>query len=168
MAAAGVPVVPAVEDDRRPTTRLAARGRRGRLPAHGQGRGGRRRQGDADRRAPRPSSPTRIAAARREASAAFGDGTLLVERLVEGARHVEVQVLADAHGDVVHLRERDCSTQRRHQKVLEEAPAPTISAAVRETLHRLGRRALAREVGYVNAGTVEFMVAGADAFYCSR
>jgi 3-methylcrotonyl-CoA carboxylase alpha subunit/acetyl-CoA/propionyl-CoA carboxylase biotin carboxyl carrier protein len=104
-----------------------------------------------------------IAAARREAGTAFGDDTLLIERLVERARHVEVQVLADAHGTVVHLRERDCSTQRRHQKVLEEAPAPTISDGVRETLLGSAVR-LAREVGYVNAGTVEFMVAGEEAF----
>src|SRR4029079_11304722 len=107
--------------------------------------------------------PAAIAAARRAANAAFGDGTLLVERLVEGARHVEVQVLADAHGGVVHLLERDCSTQRRHQKVLEEAPAPTISDSVRETLTGSAVR-LAPEVGYVNAGTVEFMVSGEDAF----
>jgi acetyl/propionyl-CoA carboxylase alpha subunit len=105
-----------------------------------------------------------IAAARREANAAFGDGTLLVERLVEGARHVEVQVLADAHGGVVHLLERDCSTQRRHQKVLEEAPAPTISDAVRETLTGSAVR-LAREVGYVNAGTVEFVLDGRDFYF---
>jgi 3-methylcrotonyl-CoA carboxylase alpha subunit/acetyl-CoA/propionyl-CoA carboxylase biotin carboxyl carrier protein len=103
--------------------------------------------------------PAAIAAARREARAAFGDATLLVERLVEGARHVEVQVLADARGNVVHLLERDCSTQRRHQKVLEEAPAPTISDGLRETLTGAAVR-LAREVGYVNAGTVEFMVSG--------
>jgi 3-methylcrotonyl-CoA carboxylase alpha subunit/acetyl-CoA/propionyl-CoA carboxylase biotin carboxyl carrier protein len=107
--------------------------------------------------------PAAIAAARREARAAFGDATLLVERLVEGARHVEVQVLADAHGAVVHLLERDCSTQRRHQKVVEEAPAPTISDALRETLTGAAVR-LAREVGYVNAGTVEFMVSGDEAF----
>ena len=73
-----------------------------------------------------------VAAAKREALAAFGDDTMLVEKYVEHGRHIEVQVMADAHGTVVHLFERDCSTQRRHQKVLEEAPAPTISAAVRD------------------------------------
>ena len=97
------------------------------------------------------------AAAAREARSAFGDDTLLVEQYVEHGRHIEVQVLADAHGHVVHLWERDCSTQRRHQKVLEEAPAPTISPAVRE-LVTSSAVALAREVGYTNAGTVEFLL----------
>ena len=100
-----------------------------------------------------------LASARREALSAFGDDTLLVERYVEHGRHVEVQIIADAHGNVVHLFDRDCSAQRRHQKVIEEAPAPTISAPVRRLLHE-SSVALAREVGYVNAGTVEFLVAG--------
>jgi 3-methylcrotonyl-CoA carboxylase alpha subunit/acetyl-CoA/propionyl-CoA carboxylase biotin carboxyl carrier protein len=103
--------------------------------------------------------PAALAAARREAAAAFGDDAMLLERYVERGRHVEVQVLADAHGHVVHLFERDCSVQRRHQKVLEEAPAPTITEAVRERLTSAAVR-LAAEVGYVNAGTVEFLVAG--------
>jgi acetyl-CoA/propionyl-CoA carboxylase, biotin carboxylase, biotin carboxyl carrier protein len=107
--------------------------------------------------------PGALAAARREALAAFGDGTLLVERYVERGRHVEVQILADQHGHVVHLFERDCSVQRRHQKVLEEAPAPTISAAVRDRLTSAAVR-LAATVGYVNAGTVEFLVAGEDVY----
>jgi acetyl-CoA/propionyl-CoA carboxylase biotin carboxyl carrier protein len=98
-----------------------------------------------------------LAAARREAASAFGDDTILVERYVERGRHVEVQVLADDHGNIVHLFERDCSTQRRHQKVLEEAPAPTISADVRRVLTE-SAVALAKAVGYVNAGTVEFLV----------
>ena len=98
-----------------------------------------------------------MAAAAREARSAFGDDTLLVEKYVEHGRHIEVQVLADAHGHVIHLWERDCSTQRRHQKVLEEAPAPTISPAVRE-LVTSSAVALAREVGYTNAGTVEFLL----------
>jgi acetyl-CoA/propionyl-CoA carboxylase, biotin carboxylase, biotin carboxyl carrier protein len=162
--AAGVPVVPAVEDDgARDDAALAARAAEQvgfplmvKAAAGGGGKGMRTvRAEDGLRDA--------IAAARREARAAFGDDTLLVERLVEGARHVEVQVLADAHGTVVHLLERDCSTQRRHQKVLEEAPAPTISDAVRATLTGAAVR-LAGEVGYVNAGTVEFMVSGEEAF----
>jgi 3-methylcrotonyl-CoA carboxylase alpha subunit/acetyl-CoA/propionyl-CoA carboxylase biotin carboxyl carrier protein len=105
-----------------------------------------------------------LAAARREALSAFGDDTILVERYVEHGRHVEVQVLADHHGNVVHLFERDCSAQRRHQKVIEEAPAPTISAAVRSVLHD-SSVALARQVGYTNAGTVEFLVAGEEVFF---
>jgi acetyl-CoA/propionyl-CoA carboxylase biotin carboxyl carrier protein len=102
-----------------------------------------------------------LAAAGREAAAAFGDDTLLIERYVERGRHVEVQVLGDRHGNVVHLLERDCSTQRRHQKVLEEAPAPTVSAETRARLHDWAV-ALAGEVGYVGAGTVEFLVDEAD------
>ena len=102
-----------------------------------------------------------LAAAGREAAAAFGDDTLLIERYVERGRHVEVQILGDRHGNVVHLRERDCSTQRRHQKVLEEAPAPTISSETRSRLHDWAV-ALAKEVGYVGAGTVEFLVDEAD------
>ncbi len=105
-----------------------------------------------------------LAAAKREALSAFGDDTILVERYVEHGRHVEVQVLADAHGHVVHLFERDCSAQRRHQKVIEEAPAPTISPAVRRTLTEASV-ALAAQVGYVNAGTVEFLVDGEDVFF---
>ncbi len=98
-----------------------------------------------------------VLAAAREAKAAFGDDTLLLEKYVESGRHVEVQVLADHHGTVVHLYERDCSAQRRHQKVIEEAPAPTVDAELR---HRLTSSAvaLARAVGYTNAGTVEFLV----------
>jgi len=98
-----------------------------------------------------------VAAARREASSSFGDDTLLVEKYVERGRHIEVQVLADAHGNVVHLFERDCSTQRRHQKVLEEAPAPTISEETRRSVTGAAV-ALASEVGYENAGTVEFLL----------
>jgi excisionase family DNA binding protein len=105
-----------------------------------------------------------LAAARREARAAFGDDRLILERLLEGARHVEVQVLFDAHGHGVHLGERDCSAQRRNQKIVEEAPAPSVSDGMRE---RLGTAALdvAGAVGYVGAGTVEFLVGDDGAFY---
>ncbi|HEU5428887.1 MAG TPA: biotin carboxylase N-terminal domain-containing protein [Actinocrinis sp.] len=104
-----------------------------------------------------------FAAARREAESAFGDGTLLVERYVEHGRHVEVQVLADAYGTVLHLGERDCSVQRRHQKVVEESPAPTISADLREQLLSAAVR-LTAHVNYVNAGTVEFLVSDDEFF----
>ncbi|MEV0949404.1 biotin carboxylase N-terminal domain-containing protein [Promicromonospora sp. NPDC050249] len=98
-----------------------------------------------------------IAAARREAAAAFGDDTVLLEPYVERGRHVEVQVLADEHGNVLHLHERDCSAQRRHQKVLEEAPAPDLDPALRDRLHGWAVD-LAREVGYTGVGTAEFLV----------
>jgi acetyl-CoA/propionyl-CoA carboxylase biotin carboxyl carrier protein len=98
-----------------------------------------------------------VAAAKREAASAFGDDTMLIEKYVERGRHIEVQVLADAHGTALHLFERDCSTQRRHQKVLEEAPAPTITAAQRELVTG-SAVALARQVDYTNAGTVEFLL----------
>jgi 3-methylcrotonyl-CoA carboxylase alpha subunit len=100
-----------------------------------------------------------IAQARREAVAAFGDGTLYVERLVEQPRHLEIQVLADHDGHVVHLFERECSIQRRHQKVIEESPSPAVSPALRQ---RMGEAAVAvaRAAGYRNAGTVEFLLEG--------
>ncbi len=100
-----------------------------------------------------------LAGAAREAEAAFGDGRLLLERLVEDARHVEVQVFGDAHGNVVHLFERDCSAQRRHQKVVEEAPSPAVSQTLRDRLTGDALK-LARSVGYIGAGTVEFVVGG--------
>ncbi len=103
--------------------------------------------------------PDALAAARRVASSAFGDDTLLLERLIERPRHIEVQVLADAHGRVIHLGERECTLQRRHQKVIEEAPSPVIDPATRA---RLGEAACAAaaSVDYRGAGTVEFLVAG--------
>ena len=98
-----------------------------------------------------------LAGARREALSAFGDGTLMLERLIEGGRHIEIQVFADAQGHCIHLGERDCTAQRRRQKVIEEAPSPVVSATMRE---RMGADAVAAAlaVGYQGAGTVEFIV----------
>ena len=100
-----------------------------------------------------------VPAARREAVAAFGDGTLYVERLIERPRHIEIQIFADAHGNVVHLFERECSLQRRHQKVIEESPSVAATPALRA---RMGEAAVAaaRAAGYQNAGTIEFLVEG--------
>jgi propionyl-CoA carboxylase alpha chain len=98
-----------------------------------------------------------VEAASREARSAFGDGTVFIEPFIERGRHVEVQILGDVHGNIVHLGDRECSIQRRNQKIVEEAPSPGISDPVRVRLHD-GALALARHVGYVGAGTVEFMV----------
>ncbi|MEV7196393.1 acetyl/propionyl/methylcrotonyl-CoA carboxylase subunit alpha [Streptomyces sp. NPDC093510] len=102
-----------------------------------------------------------IAAARREARASFGDDTLLVERWVDRPRHIEIQVLADGHGNVVHLGERECSLQRRHQKIIEEAPSVLLDEATRAAMGEAAVQA-ARSCGYAGAGTVEFIVPGGD------
>jgi len=102
-----------------------------------------------------------IAAARREARASFGDDTLLVERWIDRPRHIEIQVLADSHGNVVHLGERECSLQRRHQKIIEEAPSVLLDEATRAAMGAAAVEA-ARSCGYVGAGTVEFIVPGGD------
>ncbi|WLQ33908.1 biotin carboxylase N-terminal domain-containing protein [Streptomyces castrisilvae] len=102
-----------------------------------------------------------IAAARREARASFGDDTLLVERWIDRPRHIEIQVLADAHGNVVHLGERECSLQRRHQKIIEEAPSVLLDEGTRAAMGEAAVQA-ARSCGYVGAGTVEFIVPGND------
>ncbi|MFG2295445.1 biotin carboxylase N-terminal domain-containing protein [Streptomyces sp. NPDC048603] len=102
-----------------------------------------------------------IAAARREARSSFGDDTLLVERWIDRPRHIEIQVLADAHGNVVHLGERECSLQRRHQKVVEEAPSVLLTPEIRAAMGEAAVNA-ARSCGYVGAGTVEFIVPGGD------
>lgn len=105
-----------------------------------------------------------LAAARAEAEAAFGDGSIYIERLLEGARHVEIQILADQAGHMVHLGERECSIQRRHQKIVEEAPSPAVDEALRREMGQAAIRA-ARSVGYVNAGTVEFLLDRDGRFY---
>ncbi|NYV78909.1 acetyl/propionyl/methylcrotonyl-CoA carboxylase subunit alpha, partial [Streptomyces sp. UH6] len=102
-----------------------------------------------------------IAAARREARSSFGDDTLLVERWIDRPRHIEIQVLADTHGNVVHLGERECSLQRRHQKIVEEAPSVLLDERTRASMGEAAVQA-ARSCGYVGAGTVEFIVPGGD------
>jgi acetyl-CoA carboxylase biotin carboxylase subunit len=105
-----------------------------------------------------------LKAARQEAEKAFKDGSVYLEKYIEQPRHVEVQILADSHGDVIHLWERDCSLQRRHQKLVEESPAPNLPAAVREQMCHAAVR-LARLAGYQNAGTCEFLVDRQQRFY---
>ncbi|SMC70043.1 acetyl/propionyl/methylcrotonyl-CoA carboxylase subunit alpha [Lentzea albidocapillata] len=105
-----------------------------------------------------------IESARREARGSFGDDTLLIERFITNPRHIEIQVLGDAHGNVIHLGERECSLQRRHQKIIEEAPSPFLTPEVREAMGSAAVDA-AKAVGYVGAGTVEFIVDGASGDY---
>jgi len=161
VAAAGVPVVPGTDGTGAGDTALtddqllAAADGIGfpvlvKPSAGGGGKGMRRVDQPAD-------LPAALAAARREAAGAFGDDTLLLERWVAHPRHVEVQVFADTHGHVVHLGDRECSLQRRHQKIVEESPSPLLDPATRD---RIGAAAVAvaRACGYVGAGTVEFIV----------
>ncbi len=160
MEAAGVPVVPGDTPSDQSDDGLAEAARRLGYPllvkasAGGGGRGMR-----AVRDALQLDDAVR--ASRREAEAAFGDGTLYVERLLTQPRHIEVQVMADHEGGVVHLYERECSVQRRHQKVIEESPAPHLSSTLRARLTQAAVRA-AGAAGYRNAGTVEFLVGGID------
>ncbi|GGV27628.1 acetyl/propionyl-CoA carboxylase subuit alpha [Actinomadura cremea] len=154
MAAAGVPVLPGLDP---------ARVADGDLPllvkasAGGGGRGMRvvRERAELD---------DAVAAARREAESAFGDPAVFCEPLLENARHIEVQILADAHGTVWALGERECSIQRRHQKIVEEAPSPAVGAGLRDELCRAAVDA-ARAIGYAGAGTVEFMLAPDGRFF---
>ena len=163
MEQAGVPIVPGYHGEEQGETHLAEQAARTGFPllikasAGGGGKGMRPVLAAADFAA-------QLAGARREAKAAFGDDRVLLERYLQRPRHVEVQVFADAHGNAIHLHTRDCSVQRRHQKVLEEAPAPDLPPALRDRLHEAAVAA-ARAVGYVNAGTVEFIVEGDDAFF---
>ena len=158
VAAAGVPVVPGAGRPGMDDAALAAAALEVGLPvllkpsAGGGGKGMHRVDAEEELLA-------QIAAARREARGAFGDDTLLVERWVERPRHVEVQVFADRFGRVVHLGERECSLQRRHQKIVEESPSPLIDDATRQAMTRSAMDA-ARACGYVGAGTVEFIVSG--------
>ena len=163
MAAAGVPVVPGYDGDDQADAHLQAEAERIGWPVMikpargGGGKGMRvvRRAGDF---------LSALQASRREARSAFGDDVVVLERFVERPRHVEVQVLADAHGRTLHVLERECSIQRRHQKVVEETPSPALQPAQREALLAAGVAA-ARAASYVNAGTVEFLLAPDGAFY---
>jgi len=105
-----------------------------------------------------------IGAARREAQASFGDGRMLVEKYIHPARHIEVQVIADSHGNTIALGERECSLQRRHQKIIEEAPSPVVDSKLRESLQEAACK-LAEAVNYTNAGTVEFLLGPDNSFY---
>lgn len=159
-ARAGVPVVPGETPADQSDEAVAAAARRVGFPVlikPSEGGGG---IGMKTVREP-GALPAAIAQARREAVTAFGDGTLYVERLIERPRHVEIQVLADHAGHVVHLFERECSIQRRHQKIIEESPSTALTPALRR---RMGDAAVtvARAAGYRNAGTVEFLLEGAD------
>jgi geranyl-CoA carboxylase alpha subunit len=163
MAAAGIPVVPGYDGDAQDEARFVAEAARIGFPvmvkaaAGGGGRGMRRVQRPED-------LPAALASAASEATKAFGDGRLILERAVVEPRHVEIQVFADRHGHAVHLGERDCSVQRRHQKIVEEAPSPAVDPVLRE---RMGQAAVAvaREIGYVGAGTVEFLLDREGRFY---
>jgi acetyl-CoA carboxylase biotin carboxylase subunit len=160
VAAAGVPVVPGALPASQSTADLTAAVEEVGLPALLKAAAGGGGKGMRVVREPGEVAEA-IEAARREAARAFGDGTLYVERLVERARHIEVQILADQHGHVVHLFERDCTLQRRHQKVIEEAPAPRLAPAVRDRI-TAAAVAAARAVGYESAGTIECLLEGND------
>ncbi|HEV2269500.1 MAG TPA: biotin carboxylase N-terminal domain-containing protein [Steroidobacteraceae bacterium] len=161
--AAGVPVLPGYDGERQDIEHLEARALEAGLPlivkpaAGGGGKGMRVVHAKEELR-------DALLAARRLAESAFGDGTLLIERYLPEPRHIEVQVFADAKGNCVHLGDRDCSVQRRHQKLLEEAPAPLMPQPVREAL-RAAAVLVARNIGYRSAGTVEFLFDGRDFFF---
>jgi geranyl-CoA carboxylase alpha subunit len=160
---AGVPTIPGYDDADQGDAALTEAAQRVGYPvmikaaAGGGGRGMRLVKAEGD-------FPAAAKAARSEAEHAFGNGRLLLERALSGARHIEVQVFSDQHGNVVHLGERDCSVQRRHQKLIEESPSPAVNADLRE---RIGSAAiaLARAVDYVGAGTAEFLLGDDGQFY---
>jgi 3-methylcrotonyl-CoA carboxylase alpha subunit len=160
---ANVPTVPGYDGGDQDEERLAQEAERVGYPvlvkasAGGGGRG--------MRAVTRPEDfPEAVRGARREAEAAFGDGSVFLEKLVEDPRHVEVQVIGDKGGNVLHLFERECSIQRRHQKVVEEAPSPALSPNLRDSMCAAAVR-LAQEAGYHNAGTVEFLLEGEDFYF---
>ena len=163
MAAAGVPVIPGYDGEDQADATLAAEAERIGWPVIVKpSRGG----GGKGMRVVRSAGEFAgaVAASRREALAAFGDDAMVLERLLERPRHVEVQVLADGQGRTLHLGERECSIQRRHQKVVEETPSPALDSSRRESLCAAGVAA-ARAASYRNAGTVEFLLDAQGAFY---
>ena len=161
MKQAGVPVVPGSDED--PGSDLLSAAERLGFPllvkaaAGGGGKGMRLVQS-------REQLPAALEVARREAKAAFGDDTVYLERTVQGARHIEYQILGDHAGNVIHLGDRECSIQRRHQKVVEEAPSRALSAELRQEMGDIALL-VGRSVGYVSAGTVEFLLDAAGRFY---
>ena len=163
MKAAGVPCVPGYDGEDQSDHALAREAKAIGFPvllkaaAGGGGRGMRRVDTESE-------LASAIASARGEAEKAFGSGELIIEKLVERGRHVEIQVLADGHGACIHLGERDCSVQRRHQKVFEESPCPVMTPALRTTMGEAAVAA-AQAVGYANAGTVEFLLDDDGSFY---
>ncbi len=166
MLDAGVPVVPGYHGDEQGDQFLAGEADQIGYPVlikavAGGGGKGMRRVDDAG------EFEKALASARREASASFGDARVLVEKFVSSPRHIEIQVFADEHGNVVHLHERDCSVQRRHQKVVEEAPAPGMPEDMRAAMGKAACEA-ARAIGYRGAGTVEFIADASDGLRADR
>lgn len=161
--AAAVPVVPGYDGDDQSPQRLRTEAERIGTPLlikASAGGGGRGMRVVEDLSA----FDEALASAKREALAAFGDETVLLERYLRAPRHIEFQILADAYGTVIHLGERECSIQRRHQKIIEEAPSPALTPELRAAMGDAAVRA-ARSVGYVNAGTVEFVLDGDDFYF---
>jgi acetyl/propionyl-CoA carboxylase alpha subunit len=163
MRAAGVPVVPGTDGALGPDEDIAATAAAVGFPLMVKARAG--GGGIGMQRVDDPAALERaVATARQRAAAAFGDGGLFLERFVDRPRHVEIQVIADAHGNAVHLGERECSVQRRHQKVIEESPSCALDAGLRGRMAEAALRA-ASAIGYRNAGTVEFLVDAAGDFH---
>ncbi len=163
MQAAGVPVLPSVELSNQSADRVLSLAESWGWPLIIKASAGGGGRGMRVVRAKSEFAPL-LEAARQEAHAAFGDSALFVEPCVEAARHVEMQIFGDTHGDVVQLFERECSIQRRHQKLIEESPSPALDDGLRRALAGAALRA-AKEIGYVNAGTVEFLLAPDGRFY---